>query len=109
MVRKGSFLGARKLLISRGRTLTLQVVSRLQVFDHLEIPAHTTVEVLASYEASHAAAAIRGIRGRTKEQLIADEFRHTDELIAFDDIAHYRISFPIKGFGDFQRLCHSKP
>jgi hypothetical protein len=54
----------------------------------------TTVEVLATYETNYAADTIKG---RTKEQLVADEFRHTDELVAFDDTAHYRISFPIRG------------
>jgi hypothetical protein len=60
----------------------------------ISLPAHTTVELLAEYDFAYVPDAIKG---RTKEQVVGDEFRHTDELVVFDDTMHYRINFPMKG------------
>jgi hypothetical protein len=58
------------------------------------IPAHTTVEIDANFDFSSAA---ERIKRKTKEQVVAEEFPNTDGLVAFDEAAHYRISFPMKG------------
>jgi hypothetical protein len=57
------------------------------------IPAHTTVEIDANLDFGFTA---EHIKGKTKEEVIAEQFSSTDGLVAFDEAAHYRISFPMK-------------
>jgi hypothetical protein len=49
------------------------------------IPAHTTVEIDANLDFGFSAELIKG---KTKEEVIAEQFPNTDGLVAFDETAH---------------------
>jgi len=60
----------------------------------ISIPAHATVEVRVFNDSAYA---VDAVRGKTKGQVVEDEFRQIDELVIFDDAMHYRVNFPMKG------------
>ncbi len=60
----------------------------------ISVPAHATVEILLVFDSAFAPDAVKG---KTKQQVVEGEFHQTDALVIFDDAAHYRINFPMKG------------
>ncbi len=56
------------------------------------IPAHTTVEIDVNLDFGFTD---EHVKGKTKEEVVAEQFSNTDGLVAFDEFAHYRISFPM--------------
>lgn len=91
----GSLLGSAGWTLSLSQaTLPSRIPSGFFDPKPISIPAHATVEILASYDSTYIADAVKG---KTKEQVIDDEFHHTDELVVLDESRRYRISFPVKG------------
>ena len=57
------------------------------------IPANTTVELLIDTQSNYASDAVEG---KTKEQVVRDEFGDVDALVVLDNVTHIRIDLPLK-------------
>jgi hypothetical protein len=92
----GSLLGSSgwELSLSQG-TMPYNVPSGFFDPKPVFIPAHASVQILfvndTAYTASH-------VTGKTKEQIVGEQFQHLDQLVVLDEAARYRINFPVKDF-----------